>query len=133
MLERFRQIRDAEGDQLTTSRFPVVNVNDAWELYSTLGLTLPGVEHHYEEGAEGRRTAWMIHPDGSWARATAAGDLTPVIHQAGPRRLWDVVDVLRRDWLRDGSLPAYGAKVTISPNGSLHFQHGRWQASIRAD
>jgi Protein-L-isoaspartate(D-aspartate) O-methyltransferase (PCMT) len=133
MLERFSQIRDAEGDQVTTAQFPVVNVNDAWELYSTLGLILPGVEHHYEERPDGRRTAWMIHPDGSWARAAAAGDQTPVIHQAGPRRLWDILDVLRRDWLRDGSLPAYGAKVTISPGGSLHFQRGRWQASIHAD
>ncbi len=133
MLERFSQIRDAEGDQVTTAQFPVVNVNDAWELYSTLGLILPGVEHHYEEGADGRRTAWMIHPDGSWARAAAAGDQTPVIHQAGPRRLWDILDVLRRDWLRDGSLPAYGAEVTISPDGSLHFQRGSWQASIDAE
>ncbi len=49
VLERFTAILDADGDQVTTGRFPVVNVNDAWELYSTLGLTLPGIEHHYEQ------------------------------------------------------------------------------------
>lgn len=132
MLGCFRQIRDAEDDRVTTSRFPVVNVNDAWDLYSTLGLILPDVQHHYEEGPDGRRTAWMIHPDGSWARAAAVGDQAPVIHQAGPRCLWDILDALRSDWLRDGSLPAYGAKVAISPDGSLHFRRGNWQASIHA-
>jgi hypothetical protein len=74
----------------------------------------------------------MIHPDGSWARAAAVGDQAPVIHQAGPRCLWDILDALRSDWLRDGSLPAYGAKVAISPDGSLHFRRGNWQASIHA-
>jgi SAM-dependent methyltransferase len=132
MLERLAEIRDADGDQVTSGRFPVVNVNDGWELYSTLGLILPGVEHHYEEGPDGRRTAWVLHPDGSWARSTAAGDQAPVIHQAGPRRLHDILDGLRQDWLRDGSLPAYGARVTISPDGSLHFRRGRWEASIPA-
>ena len=46
MMELFTEIRDADGDQVTVGRYPVVNVNDAWELYSTLGLTLPGIEHH---------------------------------------------------------------------------------------
>jgi hypothetical protein len=132
MLELFAAIRDADGDQVAGGRFPVVNVNDAWELYSTLGLTLPGIEHHFEQGPDGRRTAWMLHPDGSWARATALGDEPPTIHQAGPQRLHDILDRLRDDWLRDGSLPAYGARVSISPDGSLAFQRGRWTATIAA-
>jgi Protein-L-isoaspartate(D-aspartate) O-methyltransferase (PCMT) len=40
------------------------------------------------------------------------------IHQAGPQRLHDILDRLRDDWLRDGSLPAYGARVTICPHGT---------------
>lgn len=128
--DRFEEIRDAKGDQFTTGRFPVVDVNNAWELYSTLGLILPGVQHHYEETPDGKRTAWMLHPDGSWARATATGDQTPVIHQSGPRRLWNILDDLRRDWLRDGSLPAYGARVTVDLDGSLHFRRGRWTADL---
>jgi protein-L-isoaspartate O-methyltransferase len=129
-LERFREIRDAEGDAITTGRFPVVNVTQAWDLYSTLGVAIPGISHHYEETPGGTRTAWMLHPDGSWARATADGDQAPVIHQSGARRLWDILDELRRDWLRDGSLPAYGAKVTINPDGSMHLTRGRWNAEI---
>lgn len=129
-LERFCEIRDADGDEITTGRFPVVNVNQAWDLYSTLGVTVPGTSHHYEETPDGTRTAWMIHPDGSWARATTAGDQATVIHQAGPRRLWDILDELRRDWLRDGSLPAYGANVTITPDGNIRLTRGLWNAEI---
>lgn len=130
LLEVFNKIRHARGDQITTGRFPVVNVNEAWELYSTLGVAVPGIRHHYEEAPDGNRTAWMLHPDGSWARATATGHETPVVHQAGPRRLWNIIDELRRDWLNDGSLPAYGAKVTISPDGSIHLKRGHWKADI---
>jgi hypothetical protein len=107
-----------------------VNVGNAWELHSMLGVTLPGIEHHYQETGDGRRTAWLLHPDGSWARATGTADDPPLLNQAGPRRLWDSLDEIRRDWLRDGKLPAYGATVTISPNGSVHLAKGRWRASI---
>ena len=132
-LERFTAIRDAEGEEITTGCFPVVKVTDAWELYSTLGVIIPGgVAHHYEETSDRRRTAWMLHADGSWARAAAVGDDPPVVHQSGPRRLWDVLDGLRRDWLRDGSLPAYGVTVTIDPDGTIQFRRGRWQATIPA-
>jgi protein-L-isoaspartate O-methyltransferase len=130
MLEKFTAIRDARGDQITTGRFPVVNVSEAWELYSTLGITAPGIQHHYEEDDDGKRTAWMIHPDGSWARATATADQAPVIHQAGPRHLWTLLDEIRCDWLTDGSLPAYGARVTITPDGTITFKRGRWEATI---
>jgi protein-L-isoaspartate O-methyltransferase len=131
-LKQFTAVRDAEGEQVTTGRYPVVNVNEAWELYSMLGITAPGISHHYEEAKDGTRTAWMTHPDGSWARATATADEAPVIHQAGPRRLWDLLDETRRDWLNNGSLPAYGAAVTISPDGTTTIKRGRWKAVIPA-
>ncbi len=131
-LDWFTAIREADGDQVTVGRFPVVDVNQAWHLYSTLGVMIPGIQHHYEESSDGNRTAWMIHPDGSWARATATGDRAPTVHQGGPRRLWGILDDLRFDWLRDGSLPAYGAKVTIARDGSMQLNRGRWQATIPA-
>jgi hypothetical protein len=55
----------------------------------------------------------------------------PVVHQSGPHRLWDTLDRLRHAWLRDGSLPAYGAKVTITPDGGITLKRGRWQGSSR--
>ena len=95
-----------------------------------LGVTLPGIQDHYEETSDGRRTGWLLHPDGSWARATATPGSPPAVSQAGPRRLWDILDDLRDAWLRDGSLPAYGAAVTISPDGAICLSRGHWQATI---
>lgn len=132
-LEQFNKIRDARGDEISSGQLPVVNVPEAWELYSTLGVMLPGIRHHYEQTPDGKRTAWMLHPDGSWARATAASDTaTPIVHQSGPRRLWTTLDEIRRQWLHDGSLPVYGAKVTISPDGDMRLTRGRWEAEITA-
>lgn len=132
LLDQHPQARDAEGEHASTGRYPVVNIGNAWELQSMLGVTLPGIEHHYRTGADGTRTAWLLHPDGSWARATARGDELPAVAQSGPRRLWDLADDIRHAWLTDGKLPAYGALVTIDPDGSVHLRKGRWKASIPA-
>ena len=123
---------DGDTGDITTGRYPVVNISRAWELYSTIGVTLPGIEHHYEEGEDGTRTAWLAHPDGSWARATATGDEPPEVRQDGPQRLWDTADQIRHTWLTDGNLPAYGAAVTITPDGAIHLKKGRWKATIPA-
>jgi hypothetical protein len=72
----------------------------------------------------------MLHGDGSWARATSADGENPAVHQSGPRRLWDLLDDIRHSWLRDGSLPIYGAKVTITSDGTIQLKRGRWQAAI---
>ena len=82
--------------------------------------------------ADGKRNAWLAHPDGSWARATAIGQEPPVVRQEGPRRLWDIADEIRHAWLTDGTLPAYGAAVAISPDGAIRLLKGRWQADIPA-
>lgn len=132
LLDEFPAARDGEGEQVSTGRYPVVSIGHAWELYSMLGVTMPGVQDHYDETGDGQRTAWLVHPDGSWARATGTANGPPVVHQSGPRRLWDIVDDIRHAWLRDGKLPAYGANVTITPDGSVHLTRGRWQATISA-
>ncbi len=128
--ERFAIIREAEGDQIGVGCYPVVNVVEAWEIWSMLGIVAPGIEHHYQQAGDGRRTAWMLHPDGSWARATSADGDTPTVHQSGPRRLWDILDDIRHRWLRDGSLPVYGATVTITPDGVCYLKRGRWRATV---
>lgn len=127
------QVRDKAGDLISISSYPVVQVVEGWELWSTLSVLHPGVEHHYEESGEGRdvvRTAFMLHADGSWARATSRGDQLPEVHQGGPRRLWDLLDDVRLTWLREGSLPVYGARVTIAPSGSIQLRRGAWKATI---
>ncbi|OUC99304.1 methyltransferase domain-containing protein [Streptosporangium minutum] len=126
----FDAVWDAEGDEVTQGRYPVLNVSYNWELPAMLEVVCPGIEHHYEEGDDGWRTARMVHADGSWARATAQADGPPVIHQGGPRRLWDVLDEARAYWLQHGELPVRGAFVCVAPDGVIHLQRGRWKATI---
>jgi SAM-dependent methyltransferase len=124
--------REGNGEDATTGRYPVVDIAQAWELFSMLGVTMPGIEHHYEQAPDGTRTAWLLHPDGSWARATATHDELPAVTQHGPVRLWDLADDFRHAWLTDGGLPVYGATATISPDGAIRLSRGRWQAEIPA-
>lgn len=132
LLDQYPNARDEHGEQASVGRYPLVNVGSAWELMSMLGVTVPGIEHHYQQNTDGTRTAWLLAPDGSWARATATGDGPPTVWQAGPRRLWDLADDIRHAWLTDGRLPAYGAIATITPDGRIHLRKGSWQAEIPA-
>jgi protein-L-isoaspartate O-methyltransferase len=128
--DMFEQIRDQEGEHVTKGLYPVVDVVESWELRTMLELAAPGVEHHYEGSIAGPRTAWMLHRDGSWARAQAVGHAPPTVHQSGPRRLWDALESVRTHWLRRGHFPLYGANVEITPEGICHLTRGRWQATI---
>lgn len=126
----FDLLRDREGEQVAKGRYPVTNVQEAWELQSMLEVTTPGIKHYYQEDEDGRRTAWMVHADGSWARAGALKDEPPVVHQGGPRRLWDALDEVRHRWLVEGSLPLLGAWVYVDPTGEINLARGSWRARI---
>ncbi|MFC5180312.1 methyltransferase domain-containing protein [Actinomadura harenae] len=119
---------EAEGDE-GIGRYPVVDVEESWELRSMLEIDHPGLVHRFERSGD-RKTAWMIHPDGSWARATATGDALPIVRQAGPRRLWDALDDLRHRWLIDGELPLFGARAWVSAGGTVHLARGSWRARV---
>lgn len=97
----------AEGEHTGPGRYPVINVMEAWGLWSMLGVTLPGGVHcAYDQAPDGRRTAILVHNDGSWARATGHPGATPTIHQSGPHRLWDHLDDIRAQWLHNGAPPS---------------------------
>lgn len=121
-----------EGETVTTGRYPVVQVEESWDLMTAYALAVPGVQHGYDEDEDGSRTAVMAHADGSWARATGQRGEAPTVHQAGPRRLWDSLDAIRHDWLSDGHLPAHGATVEVDPDGTMHLRRGRWSTTIPA-
>jgi hypothetical protein len=90
----------------------------------------PGIRHRYSE-VDGVRTAWMVHADGSWARATAHGTDTPIVSQGGPRRLWDIFDELRDYWRSHGYFQLYGgARAKVDSDGVIHLRRGRWEATI---
>ncbi|MFD4479493.1 methyltransferase domain-containing protein [Streptomyces sp. NPDC058471] len=124
--------QNAEGQSITTSRYPLTYVPDTWDIRSTLELLAPGIDHRQHTAEDGSRTVYMLHADGSWARATAAGRRdSPTVHQGGPRRLWDHLDRIRTWLVVDGDLPIRGAKVTIAPDGAATFSRRGWTATIR--
>ncbi|GII77580.1 protein-L-isoaspartate O-methyltransferase [Sphaerisporangium rufum] len=119
-----------DGEDISTGRFPVIDIEEnAWELRSMVEVMAPGVEHGYREAGD-TRIAALVHPDGSWARAEQTGRDLPTVHQGGPRRLWDLVEAARDQWLWEGSLPLYGANVRVTPDGTIHLRRGRWKATI---
>ncbi|MFD7136956.1 methyltransferase domain-containing protein [Streptomyces sp. NPDC059894] len=127
----FAQAADQDGEEVTLSPFPVLDVMQAWEVWSMLSLTAPGIEHRTGTADDGGRMAWMLHADGSWARAhTKPGEHTATVHQGGPRRLYALLDRIRRRWLEHGELPVYGAKVVIAPDGETTLSRGRWTATL---
>lgn len=123
--------RKEDGEHVGPGRYPVIKLADAWELMSLLQVTVPGIVHDYDETEDGRRIARLMHPDGSWARAEAMGHEVSLVHQAGPRRLWNLLDDLREDWLRTGYFQLYGARALIAHNGTILLARGSWKAVIR--
>lgn len=126
----YEKVQDAEGDEVTTGRYPVLYVPDAWDVWSMLELAVPGIEHRRQDGAT--RTVWLLHPDGSWARATGQWTEPPEVHQGGPRRLWTELERIRHRLNREGGLPVYGARVRVDPDGTVHLTRGAWSATITA-
>jgi protein-L-isoaspartate O-methyltransferase len=120
------------GDHVAPGRFPLVIPGDAWELRTMLSIEHPGIATHHQAGPGGTARVWLVHADGSWARAEGTpGQPAPVVHQSGPRRLWDLLDGLRDRWLAEGSFPVYGALALIEPDGTIRLRRGAWRATIR--
>ncbi|WP_043667535.1 methyltransferase domain-containing protein [Streptomyces xylophagus] len=121
--------RAADGEVTSTGRYPVVDVANAWELRSMLEVTSPGVELSYESSGR-RRTALLVHPDGSWARASAEWIDPPEVHESGPQRLWKTLERIRNRVNAEGALPLLGAYVRITPDGVCHLSRGQWRGTI---
>ncbi|MFF4317078.1 methyltransferase domain-containing protein [Streptomyces sp. NPDC001507] len=129
--EVWEKARSTDGDEVTMSRYPLLYVPDSWDVMSMLELLEPGIEHHTETAGD-VRTVWMVHLDGSWARATATGFLgAPIVHQGGPRRLWDALEKIRNRLNREGTLPVYGARARVDPEGTLVLSRGKWSVTVR--
>ncbi|WP_342211061.1 MULTISPECIES: methyltransferase domain-containing protein [unclassified Streptomyces] len=129
LVDLFSLARTADGDEASVGRYPVVDVANAWEVRSMLEITTPEVELAYEE-LNGTRTAYLVHPDGSWARASAKWTDPPEVHQSGPQRLWTAVERILNRLMIEGALPLLGARVQITPDGVCHFTRGGWTASL---
>jgi protein-L-isoaspartate O-methyltransferase len=121
--------RDTEGDEIGTGRYPVLDLGNAWEVRSLLEIRAPGTEPAFvQEGR--RRTAYLVHPDGSWARATAEWSDPPLVHQGGPQRLWTVLESIRNRLNMDGGPALYGTPVRVAADGVCHLSRGDWRATM---
>ncbi|MGX8904752.1 methyltransferase domain-containing protein [Streptomyces netropsis] len=129
LTELFTRSRETDGEEVSTGRYPVMDVSNAWEVRSMLEITTPGVELDFDQDDK-HRTAYLVHPDGSWARATAERYEPPTVHQGGPQRLWTALERIRNRLNVEGGLPLYGAKVRITPDGVCHLSRGKWRASM---
>ncbi|KIQ65174.1 hypothetical protein TR51_14360 [Kitasatospora griseola] len=125
----FTTARESEGEEVKTYRYPVADIREHWETWSMFTITTPGIEIDFEE-RPGRRTAYLVHPDGSWARAEAERFEPPTVHQSGPRRLWEDVERIRNWREVEGGLPLYGCKARIDPDGTIRLNRGGWSATI---
>ncbi|MEV6978103.1 methyltransferase domain-containing protein [Kitasatospora sp. NPDC093806] len=128
-VELFALAREADGDEVSTGRYPVADIRDAWEVWSFLSVSGPGIEYDFEE-RDGKRTAYLVHPDGSWARATAGRYEPPTVHQAGPQRLWTTVEQVRTRAMVEGGLPLYGCHARVDPDGAIHLSRGQWSVVV---
>ncbi|MFI9261229.1 protein-L-isoaspartate(D-aspartate) O-methyltransferase [Streptomyces sioyaensis] len=129
--EVYEQAKRAEGEDVSRGRYPVLYVPDAWDVWSMLELAVPGIDHRKMDHDDGEtRTVWLLHPDGSWARAEGRRTDPPTVHQSGPRRLWEELERIRHRLNTEGSLPVYGAMVRIYPDGTTRLKRGDWTATI---
>lgn len=124
----FVSARVREGEDVRLPDGTVPDLWQEWPLRWLYELDTPGVETRaatYPD--DGRRLVWLLAADGSWARAEDG--TTPMVHQGGPRRLWDDLERVRRKWEENNrfSLHTLRAELTadgsslLSPNGSWSF------------
>ncbi|MER5950238.1 methyltransferase domain-containing protein [Streptomyces sp. NPDC001904] len=126
----WKDAENGDGDRQLVSRYPLLYPPDAWDVMSMMELQSPGIEYRRTE-TDGVRTVWLLHPDGSWARASTDGFLnSPTVQEAGPQQLWSRLERIRDRLNREGALPLYGATVQITPDGATTLSRGNWKHTL---
>ncbi|QES42332.1 protein-L-isoaspartate(D-aspartate) O-methyltransferase [Streptomyces venezuelae] len=113
----FVTARVREGEDVRAPEGVIPDLWQEWPLRWLFELDTPGVETRaatYPD--DGRRVVWLLAADGSWARAEDG--TSPVVHQGGPRRLWDALERVRRRWEENGRFPLHSMRAELSPEGS---------------
>lgn len=113
--------RDEPG-QRKEATVPVAMLDDdAFAMVAA--LRLPGVQRVGLLPEDGPAQAWLLSPDGSWARRDATGEETVV--QGGPVRLWDRLEQIHQEWDALGRPARQEFGLTVTSDG----QHRLWHES----
>ncbi|MFG2777763.1 methyltransferase domain-containing protein [Streptomyces prunicolor] len=126
----FVSARVREGEDVRPPDGPIPDLWQEWPLRWLYELETPGVETRaatYPE--DGRRVVWLLAGDGSWARAEDG--TTPLVHQGGPRRLWDDLERVRRKWEEHNRFSLHSLRAELSSEGgSLLSPDGSWTFAV---
>jgi len=120
--------RDAPGDDVRRLDGPVPDLWTDWSLRSLFELDSPDIENRSATLDDGSEIVWLLGDDGSWARAEGANR---IVHQSGPRRLWDDLDRVQRKSIETVRFALDQLRVTLSPEQStLTSPDGSWSLRI---
>jgi protein-L-isoaspartate O-methyltransferase len=129
--EGYRRARDGDGDTVTTGTRPIPDWWNDWQLSTVYELTTPGVQVRTQTADDGTRLFWLLHRDGSWARAAAQADAPPTVHQTGPRRLWDELERAEARWDAAGRFDPRELRARFTPEGgALATPDGAWSVTL---
>jgi protein-L-isoaspartate O-methyltransferase len=127
--ELFAMARENEGEDVRRPDGPVPDLWQEWPLRYLFELDTPGVETRAARFPDARRVLWLLGPDGSWARAEDGPD--PVVHQSGPRRLWDALEGVRRKWEEGNRFSLHSLRARLTPEGgTLTAPNSSWTFTI---
>jgi hypothetical protein len=63
---------------------------------------------------DGPEQGWLLASDSSWACQTVTADGTPTVTQAGPVKLWDMVEDAHAEWRTLGRPPREAFGLTVA-------------------
>jgi protein-L-isoaspartate O-methyltransferase len=114
----YADARSSPGEGVRPAAAAIPDLHRDWPAAALLALVVPGVEHRSYQRSDGLRLTWLLHPDGSWARAEEGGEQAALVHQAGRLRLWDEFEAARAAWDRRGRPPLDQLRAELRPDGT---------------
>ncbi|MFI7103750.1 methyltransferase domain-containing protein [Streptomyces sp. NPDC050161] len=119
---RFREhVPEFPGDaEVSRTAMTLADLGDRYAAARfVLGLRVPGCAHVVNRADAGAAKAWFFDlTSRSWAAAVwSDGEQGAVVHQSGPRRLWDEVEAAHRWWTGRGAPDHTRFGLTVTAGG----------------
>lgn len=104
----------------------------------SVALAVGGYQHRVEVNADGPAAHWFTADDGSWARHsthpvpdTGGHQSTRIVHQGGPRRLWDLITDASLRWQDHGRPGPGDYRVSVTTDGAATDNSTRIEIRLR--